>query len=218
MIVAGPVGSGKTTILTSLFESFLEAPTGNYLFAGSKTLVGFERRCHDARKASGRLVAETGHTSRREGVRFLHLKLAAAEADIPSPRHLLLSDVSGELFKTLRDSNSAVKEMTALQRADHLCVVIDGQKLTELGQRQVARNDARSMLRSIIAMGVLSPTCKIEIVFSKWDLILSAQPTQDLHRFLAETRGHEAVRLDTDLLCESAASRYSRRKISTLGA
>src|SRR5438128_1500416 len=62
IIVAGPSGSGKTTILTSLFEAFLEAPFGNFLFAGSRTLVGFERRCHDARETSGRSFAHTVHT------------------------------------------------------------------------------------------------------------------------------------------------------------
>src|SRR5437660_1243890 len=39
VIIAGPTASGKTTILTTLFESFLEAPFANYLFAGSRTLV-----------------------------------------------------------------------------------------------------------------------------------------------------------------------------------
>src|SRR4051794_26972191 len=36
VIIAGPTGSGKTTILTSLYESFLEAPFGNFFFGGSR--------------------------------------------------------------------------------------------------------------------------------------------------------------------------------------
>src|SRR5436189_2638822 len=77
VVLAGPSGSGKTTILTSLFESFLEAPFGNFLFAGSRTLVGFERRCHDARIASGRTEAHTVHTQ-VEPTEFLHLRLVPA--------------------------------------------------------------------------------------------------------------------------------------------
>src|SRR5437764_3929798 len=42
VILAGPAASGKTTILTSIYESFLEAPFANFLFAGSITLVAFE--------------------------------------------------------------------------------------------------------------------------------------------------------------------------------
>src|SRR5438046_759504 len=61
VVLAGPSGSGKTTVLTSLFEAFLEAPFGNFLFAGSRTLLGFERRCHDARVASGRTDPHTVH-------------------------------------------------------------------------------------------------------------------------------------------------------------
>src|SRR6188768_15789 len=46
VLLAGPRESGKTTIITSLYESFQDAPFGGYSFAGSETLVGFERRCH----------------------------------------------------------------------------------------------------------------------------------------------------------------------------
>src|SRR3990172_2742237 len=37
VVLAGPADSGKTTIITSLFEAFLEAPFANFLFAGSRT-------------------------------------------------------------------------------------------------------------------------------------------------------------------------------------
>ena len=114
VILAGPVGSGKTTILTALFEAFLEAPFGNYLFGGSRTLVGFEERCHDARVSSGRLVGTTRHTSAREGIRFLHLRLGANEMGEMIRKHLLLSDISGEIFGQVRDSQSAVNKIRVL--------------------------------------------------------------------------------------------------------
>jgi len=130
VLVAGPTGSGKTTILTSLYEAFLEAPFANYLFAGSQTLVGFERRCHEGRRESGRVAPDTTHTSMREGVRFLHLKLARHGRESLSRKHLLLSDISGELFKRLRDSSDAVKSIQSIRRANYLCIVIDGKKIS----------------------------------------------------------------------------------------
>jgi energy-coupling factor transporter ATP-binding protein EcfA2 len=187
VVLAGPSGSGKTTILTSLFEAFLEAPFGNLLFAGSRTLVGFERRCHDARTASGRPVPHTVHTQ-VEATDFLHLRLASPSDSLLGPQNLLLSDVSGERFRALRDSTDAVRRMSMLRRTDDLCIVLDGEKLADMSQRHSAQTDARMLLRCIVEEGVLSSSCKIEIVFSKWDLV-AANPAQEaLMSFIDETK------------------------------
>src|SRR5258706_5518388 len=91
VVLAGPHDSGKTTILTSLFDGFLEAPVGNFLFAGSQTLTGFERRCHDSREDSGRRDPHTVHTQVTDVTELLHLRLAPAAK--PAHRvNLLLSD------------------------------------------------------------------------------------------------------------------------------
>jgi hypothetical protein len=174
IIIAGPYDSGKTTILTSLFEAFQEAPFGNYTFRGSRTLVGFERRCHLGRKESGQETAKTAHTSVREGVVFLHLDLAYRGEMGTDNTNLLLSDISGELFKRLRDANDAVKDIEALGRADHLCIVIDGEKIVNKETRHVARNDSRSILRSIMESGVLNENCVIDMILTKWDVVVEA--------------------------------------------
>ena len=187
VIVAGPSGSGKTTILTSLFESFLEAPFGNFLFAGSRTLIGFERRCHDARTASGREEAHTGHTQ-ADVVDFLHLKLLPAPGSVLGIQNLLLSDISGERFKRLRDSADAVKAMPMLKRADHFCLIVDCEKIVSPILRHAAYSDARMLLRSIVEADALSSSCKVDVVFAKWDLVIS-HPEQDrVKAFIAEIR------------------------------
>jgi hypothetical protein len=187
IMLAGPSGSGKTTILTSLFEAFLEAPFGNFLFAGSRTLIGFERRCHDARISSGRQVPHTVHTS-TDAVDFLHLRLVSSSGSLLGPQNLLLSDISGERFRALRDSTDAVKSMPMLRRADDLCIVIDGGKLADASQRHSARTDARMLLRSFIEGGALSANCNIEIVFSKWDLVLAEPAQESLMSFISDTK------------------------------
>jgi hypothetical protein len=175
IVIAGPVGSGKTTILTSLYEAFLEAPFANYFFRGSRTLVGFERRCHLGREESGTEFANTAHTSMREGVVFLHLDLASKdESDHLRHEHLLLSDISGELFKRLRDSSNAAHELIALKRANHLCLALDGEKISHAEYRHVTYNDSRSILRSIIESGMLPHQCVIDIAFTKWDVVVAA--------------------------------------------
>jgi hypothetical protein len=180
IIIAGPTGSGKTTILTSLFEAFLEAPFANYLFRGSRTLVGFERRCHLGREESGFGSADTTHTSVREGIVFLHLDLATFEDSELRHGHLLLSDISGELFKRLRDSGDAIRAFPSFRRANHLCLALDGEKIASREQRHVARNDSRSMLRSIIESGALDSDSVIDVAFTKWDVIVAAMEADSL--------------------------------------
>lgn len=191
VIIAGPFNSGKTTILTSLFEAFQEAPFANFLFRGSRTLVGFEKRCHLGRKESGSDEPNTTHTSLREGVKFLQFALTAIEGADFSHSNLLLSDISGELFRRVRDSSAAAKELSALRRADHLCLVIDGEKISTQEGRQIARNDSRSILRSIIEAGVLSPDCIIDIAFTKWDLVvevLDSSASKETQEFIKTTK------------------------------
>lgn len=192
VIVAGPLGSGKTTILTSLYEAFLHAPFANFLFKGSRTLVGFERRSHQGREESGSQFPRTTRTSVNEGVVFLHLDLAIRdEGGGLRSSNLLLSDISGELFRILRDSSQAVTEMSSLRRADNLAIVIDGQKLTRADQRQTAKNDSRSILRSIVEAGVLKNDCVIDIVFTKWDIVataVSSSDRQEINSFIDGTK------------------------------
>lgn len=187
VILAGPHGSGKTTILTALFESFLEAPFANFLFAGSQTLVGFERRCHDARVASGRVEPHTVHTQ-VDAVDFLHLRLEAASGNLLGTQSLLLSDISGERFRALRDSTTAVQRMPVLKRADDICIVLDGEKLADPDLRHAARNDARALLRSLVEARALSSDCKIEVVFAKWDAVMAEGPQEATMSFISDTK------------------------------
>ena len=211
VVIAGPTDSGKTTILAALFEAFQEAPFGNYLFAGSRTLVGFEQRCHLGRRESGQEVAKTAHTSVREGVAFLHLDLAFRDESRLSHRHLLLSDISGELFKRIRDSSDAANDVASLGRADHFCIVVDGQRLVDTETRQSTKSDSRSILRSVIESGKLSTSCMIDLVITKWDLItrvLQEQGDSTIRSFLNETiRAVTAVAGDRQITVHEVAAR-----------
>ncbi len=52
-VVAGPHESGKTTLIASIWELFSISSLADFIFAGSKTLAGLERRCHYSRTSSG---------------------------------------------------------------------------------------------------------------------------------------------------------------------
>ena len=72
------------------------------------------------------------------------------------------------------NSSDAAQELSALRRADHLCLALDGEKISQEEQRHATYNDSRSILRSIIEARVLSPKCIIDVVFTKWDIVASA--------------------------------------------
>src|SRR5687767_14635843 len=74
VILAGAEDSGKTTLLTSLYEKFLQGRFADHLFAGSATLPAYEQRCHRARIQSGAVDPDTERTKGLD-VRLLHLKL-----------------------------------------------------------------------------------------------------------------------------------------------
>lgn len=211
VIIAGPYGSGKTTILTALFEAFQEAPFGNYSFRGSRTLVGFEKRCHLGRKESGRELADTQHTSMREGIVFLHLDLAFHGSMELEHSNLLLSDISGEMFGRLRDTSDAARDIVAFQRADHLCLVVDGERLINPEQRHLARNDSRGILRSIVESGKLASECLINVVITKWDLVvesMEAENAETIVAYIEETkRTIQAVAPDRTFLFHEIAAR-----------
>lgn len=171
VIIAGPPDSGKTTIITSLYEEFQGGPYSGFIFAGSNSLIGFERRCHEGRKASGNKKPDTVRTPSQSTVNFLHLRLAKVHSEGFHIQNLLLADMPGETFKAIRDSSDAVNSLRILQRADSITLLLDGALLIDRRSRHNAAADSRMILRSILQENVLANFCKIDIVFSKWDLI-----------------------------------------------
>src|SRR5712692_4403902 len=74
IVVAGPVGAGKTTLITTLHDLFQTGKIGDHAFAWSRTLPAFERRCHLSRIASERAVPDTERTPFGK-VRYLHIQI-----------------------------------------------------------------------------------------------------------------------------------------------
>lgn len=169
VILAGEQRSGKTTLLASLYELFQEGPVGRFTFAGSKTLPAFEERCHDARMTSGRDVPETERTKPLEGLRFLHIALSDPERRTRT--NLLLGDMSGELYDTVRDSSDECAKYGFLRRADHFVVMLNGAKLAENSHAEAFAH-ARGVVRSLLDADVLRGHTHVTLLTTKWDLIL----------------------------------------------
>lgn len=168
LVVAGAPRCGKTTLLNGIYELFQEGPVGNLVFGGSRTLVGFEKRCHPSREISEAERPDTDRTKLLEEGRFLHLRFYQSDC-AEQARHLVMSDIDGEFFKRMRDNVDECKRHPFLRRADRLLVLVDGRKLARPRRRHEALEDAKSLLRSLLDSGMIDPCTAIHVVITKWD-------------------------------------------------
>lgn len=173
VVVCGRSDSGKTTLIASIFERFNKAPFAGYLFAGSDTLIGFERICHHSRLLSGRLEPTTVRTARAVRHRFLHLRVCK-ENDGYTHQDVLLSDVSGEEFQAAVNSEEDARALSLVRFADHIVVLSDGARLADVGSRQEERHFVNLLIRSLIQIGYLDKSSFVDVLFTKEDIIENA--------------------------------------------
>ena len=185
--MAGPPDSGKTTLLTSLYECFQRGPFCDYLFVGSRTLPGFERRCHLARIASGRTKADTERTRPGQGYQLLHLRVRAKDLGKP-PQDLLFSDLPGETFRLVKDSTEECKSLTLLRRADHFVLLLDANRLVRVEYRAETASDGESLLRSCLDAQMLGRFSLVNILFTKWDLVRARAEESATEEYIASLK------------------------------
>lgn len=197
VVIAGAVKSGKTTLIASLFHSFQRGPLGGYLFAGSKTLIGFDQRCHDARTASNRYRQAMERTKSREERALLHLRVRP-EVDMSRSIDLLLTDLSGEDFKDATNSIEECQSVPLIKRADHFVLLVDGERLSSNDSRQGARNEAQMLLRCCLDAGQLGNRSLVDVVISKWDILSTSEAAANAEAF-------------TEAMGESLSKQFAKR-------
>ncbi len=174
VVFAGAEGSGKTTVLASLYERLSQGPFAGFRFAGSRSLLGFEQICHLNRLASGGARPDTPRTVATDEAAYYHLALSGMQDAGTQRRHVLLSAVSGELFRQARNSREDCERLVFLHRADAIVVLVDGARLAAPEQRTNALADASGILESFLDAKMVSAGCRVEFVFSKIDRVVAA--------------------------------------------
>lgn len=170
VFLAGGVKSGKTTLISSLYQRFQSGPVAGLQFAGSDTLHAWERICHPSRVASMASRADTERTRLEQEFSFLHVRV---RPEVPSaePADILFSNVSGELFEAMRDHPEECERAKCLGRADRFLMLLDGERLCSAATRASVISEARTLLRRLIDTGSLSPRVPIDLLASKWDMV-----------------------------------------------
>jgi GTPase SAR1 family protein len=169
--VVGERGAGKTTLITEIYERFLRGPFAGLLFAGSRTLTGFEKRCYLARLVSGAAAPDTERTSVQAGLRFFHLGLAS----LVSLRRvdLLISERAGESYREARNAPAKVRGFLELTKARTIVFVLDGARVANDRLREETFSSVRQLVRATAESDVISPGVEIQLVTTKIDLLQS---------------------------------------------
>lgn len=169
IVIAGTVRSGKTTLLSAIYEKFQYGASEHFQFSGSETLLGFEKCTHMSRLASGGEQVDTPRTGMEDKYRYMHLNLTAKNN--LEKTDILFSDVSGELFDLLIKNNDECEKHEIIKRADHFIYLIDGRKLLTLLERDRIIGDCISVLRRLKENNMIRECTRIHIIISKYDLI-----------------------------------------------
>jgi hypothetical protein len=185
IVVAGEPESGKTTLITSIYEKFNEGDFGGRHFAGSQTLIAFERICHPSRVSSD---APKPDTERTKGLnpRFFHLALRENSLNEESAtNHLLITDLSGEAYKRAADNSDDAKKLEFLKRADIFVLLLDGERVLSKIERQEVLRRGLLILRSLRESEMLSASTDVYVALSKTDLIPDSKTDKNTADFVA---------------------------------
>jgi Double-GTPase 2 len=167
IVLAGEPDAGKTTLLATIYELFSKGDVPEYSFAGTQTILAFERACFPSRTASGNQKPVTDRT-RHTRPRFYHLSLREA-GETRNRKHLLMGDISGEVFQRASDNQAETEKLSYLKRADVFVLILDGDKIQSRTERQEVAQRASLIFRALLKAGMLTKESRVQVLVSKFD-------------------------------------------------
>lgn len=177
--VIGPNDAGKTSLLASVYDLLQEGPVAGVGFAGSSTLIGFEKVCHDARAPSQRDAPYTERTTQGADVTFFHLDLRPADGEIVS---LFIGDRSGEDYLAASDDLAAAAEFFELRRADVVALLVNGEHLASSEHRHEAKAAPPQIIDALVEARSFRKGCRLAIVLTKQDSVLGSAHAERVQR------------------------------------
>tara|TARA_R110001599_G_scaffold163952_1_gene353322 strand:+ start:5707 stop:6750 length:1044 start_codon:yes stop_codon:yes gene_type:complete len=166
--ILGPSDSGKTCLIASIYDMFQTWEKSGMEFRHSRSLLAFEKICHDARSESKRGTPHSQRTPLGE-VHFYHLNLCIL--DNPANISLLIADRAGEEYKSASDDISIVDEFVEVHRADTINVLVDGERLIDNAARHNLKIDIAMMLQALKDHAGIKSKPQLAIVLTKFDAV-----------------------------------------------
>lgn len=167
----GPNDSGKTSLIAGVYDLLQEGPVSGAAFAGSSTLIGFEKVCHLSRAVSMRTIPHTERTSRGVDATFFHLDLYQEAVGVTS---LFISDRSGEDYLAATDQISQAEQFFEIRRADCITLLVNGAHLAESGLRHEVRATTPQIVDALVEARAVRAGCRLAIVLTKKDSVVES--------------------------------------------
>lgn len=170
-VIMGATGSGKTTLVTSIYQQFLSNKRETeFIFAGSRTLLAFEERARYTRTASNRSEAKTMRTPSGSIEDILHLRIKNNKRN--KVINLLLSDFSGEDYDGVKANiESAQQDFSIVKAAKKIIVIIDGKNIAEIRSRHSEIQKSINILKTFCDGNLTHSEADFILLISKSDLI-----------------------------------------------
>lgn len=167
----GANDSGKTSLIAGMYDLLQEGPVASVTFAGSSTLIAFERVCHLARAVSKRSVPHTERTSRGADATFFHLDLYQEDVGLVS---LFIGDRSGEDYLAATDQISHADQFFEIQRADCVTLLVNGEHLSDSQLRHEIKSATPQIVDALVEARTIRVGCRMAIVLTKKDSVVSS--------------------------------------------
>lgn len=168
----GPNDSGKTSLISGVYDLLQEGAVSGAAFAGSSTLIGFEKVCHLARVVSRRAAPHTERTSRGADATFFHIDLHQEDVGLTS---LFISDRSGEDYLAVTDQISLADQFFELRRADCITLLVNGAQLADPKARHEVKASTPHIVDALVEALAVRRGTRLAVVLTKKDSVVASQ-------------------------------------------
>ncbi|HEX4033479.1 MAG TPA: hypothetical protein VHX66_03460 [Solirubrobacteraceae bacterium] len=171
VLMMGEQGTGKTALLASLWQR-MQATDGlaEHRLAGSRTALGFERRAHGGRIASGHLHARFLPTDDDDAF-LLHMRVRPPSGDSVD---LVFADLGGSVFERVREGRPLLQELPLAAHSDRFVVVVDGEALSTPGESEIAATRAMRQILALRSSGAVRASARVAVALTKADVLTPA--------------------------------------------
>ena len=175
----GPNDSGKTSLIAGVYDLLQGGPVSGAAFAGSSTLIGFEKVCHLARAVSRLAIPHTERTSRGADATFFHLDLHQADVGLTS---LFIADRSGEDYLAAADQISQANQFFEIRRADCITLLVNGAQLADSRLRHEVKAATPQIIDVLVEARSIRAGCRLAIVLTKKDSVVASPHVDRVQR------------------------------------
>ncbi|HDZ3707979.1 TPA: 50S ribosome-binding GTPase [Vibrio cholerae] len=164
----GPVGVGKTTLISSMYDVFSRSNQLNVRFGRSLSMYAFEKLCHHARVTSNGAEVSTPRTTSADGVAFYNLSIVDSSE---TRQDIYLADRSGESYSEMLNDIGLVQQFNELRRSDLICVLVDSSSLGNKAKRHKYRRLTTNLIKTIVNNLDVNDDSRLILLLTKYDLV-----------------------------------------------